>query len=366
MTKNPDAPNNAPNDAPNDALNDAYARAGVDITAGNDFADAIGVMAQKTHQPFLRAGIGGFAAVLDMAKTGFRDPLLMLSCDGVGTKLDLAIAHNHFAGIGFDLVAMAVNDILVLGATPLAFLDYYATGKLDRAVAEKILASIVAACATADCVLAGGETAEMPGFYDGGKLDLAGFVMGAVERENYDKRPAVVAGDKLLGLASSGFHSNGFSLIRQMLKTHKIDERAVAPYKTKSSAENLAHDLLTPTRIYKKIFDAIGGDISAAAHITGGGLLENPPRVFGKNLSAHIAKSSWAMPEQFRWLQDLGKIKDDDMFRSFNCGIGMVLMVAADKEKIVKDKLQKMGEAVFDLGMVETKKTPTAPSVVIE
>ena len=345
---------------------DAYARAGVDITAGNDFADTIGVMAQPTHKPFLRAGIGGFAAVLDMAKTGFRDPLLMLSCDGVGTKLDLAIAHHHFDGIGFDLVAMAVNDILVLGAKPLAFLDYYATGKLDRVVAEKILASIVSACALADCVLAGGETAEMPGFYDGGKLDLAGFVMGAVERQDYDGRPAVKAGDKLLGLTSSGFHSNGFSLVRHLLKTHKIDERAVAPYK--SAAANLAHDLLTPTRIYKKIFDVVGGDISAAAHITGGGLLENPPRVFANHLRACIKKSSWSMPEAFGWVQALGKIKDEDMFRSFNCGIGMVLMVSADKEKIVTDKLKAMGEVVIELGVIEEKKDASAPSpsVVIE
>ncbi len=343
---------------------DAYSRAGVDITAGNDMAHDIAVMAQKTHQPFLRSGIGGFAAVIDMAKTGFRDPMLMLSCDGVGTKLELALRHQYFDGIGFDLVAMAVNDILVLGAKPLAFLDYYATGKLDPIVSKKLMTSIVAACVEADCPLVGGETAEMPGFYDGGKLDLAGFVVGAVERADYDNRTKPAAGDKLLGLCSSGFHSNGFSLIRHLLKENKIDDSAPAPYQT--TASHLGMDLLTPTRIYKKIFDDIAMDISAAAHITGGGLLENIPRVFDKNLMAHIDKASWVMPERFLWMQSLGKISDNDMFRSFNCGIGMVMIVKPDKEASVKAKLQKRGETVISLGSIMAKKTAESPAVVIE
>ncbi|MGI9461828.1 MAG: phosphoribosylformylglycinamidine cyclo-ligase [Alphaproteobacteria bacterium] len=352
------------NNKKNQLPTDSYKKAGVDIMAGNDFAKTIGLMAQKTHQPFLQTSIGGFAAVIDMAKTGFRDPLMMLSCDGVGTKLALAQRHRYFDGIGFDLVAMAVNDILVMGAKPLAFLDYYACGKLEKPIAEKILTSISHACVEADCVLAGGETAEMPNFYDGGKFDLAGFVMGAIERADYDKRSAVLAGDRLIGLRSSGFHSNGFSLIRRILDEHHIDEAGKPPYE--SQAENLASDLLTPTRIYKKIFDAVGRDIKAAAHITGGGLLDNLPRVFADNLVAYIDKKTWVMPDCFAWLQNLAGLSNETMWQSFNCGIGMVLFVAADKVEMVLEKLKSCGEQPFLLGAMAMKKNKTDPAVVID
>ena len=340
----------------NQQKDDAYQQAGVDIGAGNELVKTIAQLAKKTHRPFLRGGIGGFAAVLDLAASGFREPLLTLSCDGVGTKLDLAIRHNLFDGIGFDLVAMAVNDILGAGATPLAFLDYYATGKLDKTISEKLLTSITKACMAADCVLAGGETAEMPGFYDGGKLDLAGFVVGAVEKSFYDNRPAMAAGDKLLGLTSSGFHSNGYSLIRHLLQQHNIDEAAPPPFA--SDAPTLAHALLTPTRIYKKIFDHINHDIKGAAHITGGGLVENIPRIFANNLTAHLDLSHWPLPPCFAWLQALGDISNHDMWRTFNCGIGMVLVVAPDKEATLCEKLAAINEPVIALGHIQQQTEP--------
>ncbi|MEA3029911.1 MAG: phosphoribosylformylglycinamidine cyclo-ligase [Sphingomonadales bacterium] len=326
-----------------------YAKAGVDIAAGNALVRAIGPLARATARPGADAALGGFGGFFDLKAAGYRDPLLVAANDGVGTKLRLAIDSGRHAGVGIDLVAMCVNDLIVQGAEPLFFLDYFATGKLDRGVAEAVIASIAAGCREAGCALIGGETAEMPGMYAAGDYDLAGFCVGAVERGEALTGARVKAGDVILGLASSGVHSNGFSLVRRLAadKGWKLDRPALF------DADRLLIDaLLAPTRIYvRSLLPVIrAGRIAALAHITGGGLLENIPRVLPDHLHARIDAGAWPQPRLMAFLQAQGNIEPGEMARTFNCGIGMALIVSAEDAKDVIRSLEDAGEIVFTIG----------------
>ena len=325
-----------------------YAKAGVDIAAGNALVKAIGPLARATARAGADPSLGGF---FDLKAAGYRDPLLVAANDGVGTKLKLAIDAGRHDGVGIDLVAMCANDLIVQGAEPLFFLDYFATGKLDPAVAEAVIASIAEGCRIAGCALIGGETAEMPGMYDPGDYDLAGFCVGAVERGQALTGGRVKAGDILLGLASSGIHSNGFSLVRRLAadRAWKLDRPAWF------DRERLLIDaLLAPTRIYvRSLLPLIrAGRIAALAHITGGGLLENVPRVLPATLHADIAADAWPQPPLMAFLQAQGNIEPEEMARTFNCGLGMVLVVARDDVQDVTQALDKAGESVFEIGKV--------------
>jgi phosphoribosylaminoimidazole synthetase len=328
-----------------------YAKAGVDIAAGNALVKAIGPLAKATARPGADAALGGFGGFFDLKAAGFSDPLLVAANDGVGTKLKLAIDHRRHDGVGIDLVAMCANDLIVQGAEPLFFLDYFATGKLDGGVAEAVIASIAQGCAQAGCALIGGETAEMPGMYAPGDYDLAGFCVGAVERGEALTGEAVKAGDVIIGLASSGVHSNGFSLVRRLAadKGWKLDRPALF------DPDRLLIDaLLEPTRIYvKSLLPVIrAGKIAALAHITGGGLLENIPRILPDHLHARIDAGAWPQPRLMAFLQAQGNIEPGEMARTFNCGIGMALLVAANDAKYVSDALEQAGEMVFEIGIV--------------
>jgi phosphoribosylformylglycinamidine cyclo-ligase len=328
-----------------------YAKAGVDIAAGNALVKAIAPLAKATARPGADAALGGFGGFFDLKAAGYRDPLLVAANDGVGTKLRLAIDSGRHDGVGVDLVAMCANDLIVQGAEPLFFLDYFATGKLDSGVAEAVIASIAAGCLLAGCALIGGETAEMPGMYAPGDYDLAGFCVGAVERGEALTGDKVKAGDVILGLASSGVHSNGFSLVRRLAadKGWKLDRPALF------DPERLLIDaLLAPTRIYvKSLLPAVrAGRIAALAHITGGGLLENIPRVLPKGLHARIDAGAWPQPRLMAFLQAQGRIEPGEMARTFNCGIGMVLLVARDDMKNVVDQLEDAGETLFEIGAI--------------
>jgi phosphoribosylformylglycinamidine cyclo-ligase len=326
-----------------------YADAGVNIDAGNALVERIKPLAKATARKGLMGGIGGFGALFDLKATGYKDPILVSSTDGVGTKIKLAQQLNKHDTIGIDLVAMCVNDLVVQGAEPLFFLDYFATSKLEVKVAEAVIKGIADGCKLAGCALVGGETAEMPGIYSLGEYDLAGFAVGAVERKAI--LPAKVkAGDVILGLASSGVHSNGYSLVRHLAK----DFSAKAPF---VKGKTLGDVFLTPTRIYvKSCLAAIkGGGVKALAHITGGGLTENIPRVLPENVSAEINMKSWELPAAFEWLQETGNIAGAEMLRTFNCGIGMVLVVAADKAGTVKTTLKRAGETVYEIGHIVPK-----------
>jgi phosphoribosylformylglycinamidine cyclo-ligase len=314
--------------SPSDRPPLSYAEAGVSIAAGNALVRAIAPLARSTARPGADAEIGGFGGFFDPKAAGYKDPLLVAANDGVGTKLKLAIDTGQHAGVGIDLVAMCVNDLIVQGAEPLFFLDYFATGKLDSAVAEAVVASIAEGCRQAGAALIGGETAEMPGMYAPGDYDLAGFAVGAVERGEQLTGAAVAAGDILLGLPSTGAHSNGFSLIRRIVERSGADLAAPAPFAPETS---LGAALLTPTAIYvRALLPAIrAGRIHALAHITGGGFLENVPRVLPAGLRAHI--EAQPLPALFEWLRAEGNIAADEMARTFNCGFGMVLAVAADQ-----------------------------------
>jgi len=327
-----------------------YRDAGVDIDAGDALVEAIKPLARATARPGILAGIGGFGAMFEIPAGRYREPVLVSSTDGVGTKLKLAIELDHHDTIGIDLVAMCVNDIIVQGAEPLFFLDYFATGKLDNARAEKIIGGIAEGCKQAGCALIGGETAEMPGMYAEGDYDLAGFTVGAVEKSKIIDGAAVKANDTLIGIASSGPHSNGYSLVRRIIKHRKakLDE---AFGKT-----TLGEALMAPTRIYVKPLLALLEKIPlhAAAHITGGGLPGNVPRVLPENMRAVIDARTWKRPAVFDWLQEGGNVEEFEMYRTFNCGIGMVLAVnAADAEPTLK-LLQQAGETAFLIGHVET------------
>ena len=329
-----------------------YAGAGVDIQAGNALVKAIAPLARATARPGADAALGGFGGFFDLKAAGYRDPLLVAANDGVGTKLKLAIESSRHDGVGIDLVAMCANDLIVQGAEPLFFLDYFATGKLEPEVAERVIASIAEGCRQAGCALIGGETAEMPGMYAPGDYDLAGFCVGAVERDEALTGDKVEAGDVILGLASSGIHSNGFSLVRRLAadKNWKLDRPALF-----DQERLLIEALLEPTRIYVKSLLPVvrKGDIHALAHITGGGLLENIPRVLPSNLHAFVDADNWPQPRLMAFLQAQGNIEPEEFARTFNCGIGMVLIVAEDSLKNVSQALETAGETVWKIGVVE-------------
>ena len=329
----------------------SYADAGVSIAAGNALVRAIAPLARATRRAGADAELGGFGGFFDLKAAGFRDPLLVAANDGVGTKLKLAIDHNAHDGVGIDLVAMCANDLIVQGAEPLFFLDYYACGRLDAAVAERVVASIAQGCRIAGCALIGGETAEMPGMYAENDYDLAGFCVGAVERDGVLTGSRVAPGDAILGLASSGVHSNGFSLVRRLAadRDWKLDRPAPFDHDVR-----LIDALMTPTRIYVQSLlpQVRAGRIKAMAHITGGGLLENIPRVLPPGCHARIDAGSWAQPRLMAFLQAQGAIEPGEMARTFNCGIGMALVVAADEAEAIAADLRAAGETVFAIGAV--------------
>ncbi len=329
-----------------------YAQAGVSIAAGNALVRAIGPLAKSTRRPGADADLGGFGGVFDPKAAGFKDPLLIAANDGVGTKLKLAIEHDAHDGVGIDLVAMCANDLIVQGAEPLFFLDYYASGKLDAAVAERVIAGIAEGCRQAGCALIGGETAEMPGMYADADYDLAGFCVGAVERENLLTGDRVAAGDVILGLASSGVHSNGFSLVRRLAadKGWRLDRPAPFDHDV-----TMIDALMAPTRIYVKSLlpQLNAGLVHGLAHITGGGLLENIPRVLPAGCHARIDADAWPQPRLMTFLQAQGTIEPEEMARTFNCGIGMAVIVAADLADRVTQALEDAGETVFRIGAVD-------------
>jgi phosphoribosylformylglycinamidine cyclo-ligase len=327
-----------------------YKSAGVDIDAGDALVERIKPFAKATRRLGSMDGLGGFGALFDLKKTGYRDPLLVSSTDGVGTKLKLAQEMNKHGSIGIDLVAMCVNDLVVQGAEPLFFLDYFATGKLKVGVAEQVIKGVALGCKEAGCALVGGETAEMPGMYKPGEYDLAGFSVGAVERAKLLPRKNIKAGDVVLGLASSGVHSNGFSLVRHILKKNRLSLNAPAPF---AKGKSLGDVLLTPTRIYVKpclaAIRKFPNDIKALAHITGGGLVDNWERVMPENLKVKTG-AAWKRPPVFDWLQKAGNVPEAEMRRTFNCGIGMVLVVPASAERKVAAFLKQQGETVYVVG----------------
>ena len=334
----------------------SYKAAGVDIDSGNALVEAIKPLAKATARAGTAAGLGGFGAAFDLRAAGYRDPILIATTDGVGTKLKIAVAAEKHDTIGIDLVAMCVNDLVVQGAEPLFFLDYFATGKLALEVARSVVAGIADGCRTAGCALIGGETAEMPGHYAGGDYDLAGFAVGAVERERVITGAHVAEGDVILGLASSGLHSNGFSLVRKLVADLGLDYAAAAPF---AAEQTLAEALLTPTRIYvRSCLGAIvaaetnGGEVKAMAHITGGGFIDNLPRVLPESLAAEIDAAAWPQPAVFNWLAKAGGIAAMEMLRTFNCGIGMVLVVTPQATDPIVECLRDEGETVFGIGTI--------------
>ena len=329
-----------------------YAKAGVDIDAGNRLVDKIKPLVRSTRRPGADAEIGGFGGLFDLKAAGFTDPILVAANDGVGTKLKIAIESGKHDTIGIDLVAMCVNDIVVQGAEPLIFLDYFATGRLDPEQGAAIVSGIARGCRDAGCALIGGETAEMPGFYNADDYVLAGFAVGAAERGQLLPTDDIVEGDVLLGLASSGLHSNGFSLVRRVVAESGLAWSDPAPF---GSGESLAEALLEPTRIYvKSILSAIRGThgIKALAHITGGGFPENIPRVLPKDFAAELDLAAIDVPRVFSWLAETGGIAPAEMMRTFNCGIGMILVVASGQAAQVAAVLQEAGETVTPIGQI--------------
>ena len=336
-----------------------YRDAGVDIDAGNALVDAIKPLAKSTARSGSDAGLGGFGAFFDLRAAGFKDPILVATTDGVGTKLKIAIATGRHERIGIDLVAMCVNDLVVQGAEPLLFLDYYATGKLEVAAGRDIIAGIAEGCRVAGCALVGGETAEMPGMYAHGDYDLAGFAVGAVERGRQLTGDNVAAGDLVLGLASSGVHSNGYSLVRRIVERSGLRYDEKAPF---ASDRDLATALLEPTRIYVKscLPPIRAGHIKALAHITGGGLIENPPRVVPEHLAVEIDAARWPLPPVFGWLMRQGNVAAEEMARTFNCGIGMVVVAAPEHADAAEAALAAAGETVHRIGRI-TERRAGAP-----
>lgn len=331
-----------------------YRDAGVDIDAGEALVEAIKPLAASTRRPGADADLGGFGGLFDLKAAGFADPVLVAATDGVGTKLRVAIDAGRHDGVGIDLVAMCVNDLVVQGAQPVMFLDYYATGKLEVAVARDVVAGIAAGCREAGCALVGGETAEMPGMYRAGDYDLAGFAVGAAERSAILTRDRVRDGDVVLALPSSGVHSNGFSLVRRILERSGLGWDAEAPF---APGRSLADALLEPTRIYvRSCLAAIAaGGVTAFAHITGGGLVENPPRVYGDDLAMRIDLSAWRLPPVFRWLAAEGGVEPREMLRTFNCGLGMLVVAEASRADAVAAALAAAGEQPLAVGRVEAR-----------
>lgn len=332
----------------NSEISLSYRDSGVDIDAGNELVERIKPAIKSTHRKGCVGSIGGFGGLFELPLDRYKHPLLVSGTDGVGTKLKLAIELEKYQTIGIDLVAMCANDIAVLGAEALFFLDYYATGKLTLDVAEQVIAGIADGCRLAGCALIGGETAEMPGIYAEGDFDLAGFCVGIVEKENVINGEFIKAGNSLIALASSGPHSNGYSLIRKVIEVSGVDLTQAC------GDESLADALIKPTRIYVKNLLELNqqSPVLAMAHITGGGLTENIPRVLADNLSARIDCSSWTLPPVFNWLQQAGNIETSEMYRTFNCGVGMVLVVDSDQQQDCLNKLIELGEDAWVIGDV--------------
>ncbi len=327
-----------------------YAQAGVDIDAGEALVEAIKPLAKATRRPGADASLGGFGALFDLKAAGFIDPLLVSTTDGVGTKLKIAIESGRHDTVGIDLVAMCVNDLLAQGAEPLLFLDYFATGKLDVATAKRVVAGIAEGCRQAGAALVGGETAEMPGMYGQGDYDLAGFSVGAVERgAALPRLDDQKAGDVLIGVGSSGPHSNGYSLIRRIVERSGLGWDAPAPF---APSVSLGEALMAPTRIYVKSILPLmkSGLIKGGAHITGGGLIENPPRCIAKGLAPRFDWNAWPLPDVFAWLQQTGGVSDHELRRTFNCGVGFMLIVQAADAEPVLASLLNAGENAFVCG----------------
>ncbi|MTI45602.1 phosphoribosylformylglycinamidine cyclo-ligase [Roseibium hamelinense] len=330
-----------------------YADAGVDIDAGNALVKKIAPLVKATLRPGADSEIGGFGGLFDLKGAGFTDPILVAANDGVGTKLKIAIETGQHKTVGIDLVAMCVNDLIVQGAEPLFFLDYFATGALDVETAADVVAGIAAGCREAGAALIGGETAEMPGMYAAGDYDLAGFSVGAAERGNLLPRPDVDEGDMLLGLTSSGVHSNGYSMVRKIVELSGLEWSSDAPFET---GRTLGESLMEPTKIYvRPVLTALKttSGIKALAHITGGGLPENLPRVLPKSTCARIDLGRITVPDVFKWLAKTGGVAQSEMLRTFNCGIGMVVVVDKEQADAVSAALRQVGEEVVDLGRIE-------------
>ncbi len=339
-----------------------YRDAGVDIDAGDALVDRIKPLAARTMREGVLAGIGGFGALFEVPKR-YKEPVLVSGTDGVGTKLKLAFDWQRHDTVGIDLVAMSVNDILVQGAEPLFFLDYFACGKLSVDVAAQVVGGIAKGCELSGCALIGGETAEMPGMYPDGEYDLAGFAVGAAEKSKLIDGKSIVPGDVVLGLASSGAHSNGFSLLRKIL------QRANARPDQDFHGRSLGDVVMAPTRLYVKpvlsILAEFGSDIKGLAHITGGGLLDNVPRILQPGLQAHLHRDAWTMPELFSWMQREGGVADTEMHRVFNCGIGMVVVVPAAKADAIMTAFKLAGETVYQLGDIRACSADQAQTVVV-
>ncbi|MCC2956942.1 phosphoribosylformylglycinamidine cyclo-ligase [Massilia sp. IC2-477] len=337
----------------------SYRDAGVDIDAGDALVEAIKPLAKRTMREGVLGGIGGFGGLFEISKK-FKEPVLVSGTDGVGTKLKLAFELNRHDTVGIDLVAMSVNDILVQGAEPLFFLDYFACGKLDVATATSVVAGIAQGCEQSGCALLGGETAEMPGMYPDGEYDLAGFAVGAVEKSQIIDGSKIVPGDVVLGLASSGIHSNGYSLVRKIISVAKPDLEA------DFHGRKLADVLMAPTRIYVKPLLALmqSMEVKGMVHITGGGLVENIPRVLADNLTAVLDAKSWTLPPLFQWLQQHGGVADAEMHRVFNCGIGMTVIVSKENADAAMAQLQAAGETVYRIGEIRAREEGQAQTVV--
>ncbi len=337
-----------------------YRDAGVDIEAGDALVDQIKPFAKRTMRPEVMSAIGGFGSMFAMP-TKFKEPVLVSGTDGVGTKLKLAFELNQHDTVGIDLVAMSVNDILVQGAEPLFFLDYFACGKLDVGTAAHVIKGIAAGCEESGCALVGGETAEMPGMYPAGEYDLAGFVVGCVDKANIIDGSTITEGDVVLGLASSGAHSNGYSLIRKLIEKSGVD------MESDFHGRKFKDVVMMPTKLYVKsilgLLERV--KVKGMAHITGGGITENVPRVLPEGLTAEISANSWELPPLFKWLKKQGNIADNEMYKTFNCGIGMVVIVAQADVAEAKKVLEAKGETVYQIGQIRAQGTGEAPTIVM-
>jgi phosphoribosylformylglycinamidine cyclo-ligase len=337
-----------------------YRDAGVDIEAGDELVNQIKPFAKRTMRPEVMSAIGGFGSMFAMP-TKFKEPVLVSGTDGVGTKLKLAFELNQHDTVGIDLVAMSVNDILVQGAEPLFFLDYFACGKLDVGIAADVVKGIAAGCEESGCALVGGETAEMPGMYPAGEYDLAGFVVGCVDKANIIDGATITKGDVVLGLASSGAHSNGYSLIRKLIEKSGVD------MESDFEGRKFKDVVMTPTKLYVKSILALleALPVKGMAHITGGGITENIPRVLPVGLTAEISSNSWELPPLFKWLKAQGNITDLEMYKTFNCGVGMAIIMSADNAAEAMKVLEAKGETVYQIGQIRTQGDGEAPTVVV-
>lgn len=355
---NQETRNTLTNNVDNNSI--TYRDAGVDIEAGDALVDQIKPFAKRTMRPEVMSSIGGFGSMFAMPAK-FKEPVLVSGTDGVGTKLKLAFQLNKHDTVGIDLVAMSVNDILVQGAEPLFFLDYFACGKLDVGTAADVIKGIAAGCEESGCALVGGETAEMPGMYPAGEYDLAGFVVGCVDKANIIDGSTITDGDVVLGLASSGAHSNGYSLIRKLIEKSGID------MDSDFHGQPFKDVIMKPTKLYVKSVLALleTVPVKGMAHITGGGITENVPRVLPSGLTAEIKSSSWEMPPLFKWLQQQGNIAPNEMYKTFNCGIGMVMIIAQANAEQAQTILRKYGETVYQIGKIRQQQTGEAATIVV-